>query len=361
MFNPSPIPDTIHTALRQVVLRGILAPMLLLSAELGSLIWPQVVAVRRHAALALLLLPPMGIMGAQAAIAVDIHQHLVSPATARLSNRQPVLARDLIAAMDSARVRRALVLSIAYQFGNPNRAAVANEYEEVKAENDWTAAQAAQYPDRLRAFCGLNPLRDYALDEIARCARDPRMAIGIKLHFGNSDVDLDRPDHVATLKRVFTEANARRMAIVVHMHSSVNQKRRFGAREARVFLEQLLSTAPNVPVQIAHLTGAGGYDDPAVDDALSVFVDAVSRGDVRMRNVYFDVSGVVSLGRSLDKKEIIAARLRQLGVERVLWGSDVFATSKAALLNAHRAFRMLPLTDAEFDTIEHNVPPYMRW
>src|SRR5947209_2104037 len=83
--------------------------------------------------------------GAHAGIAFDIHQHLVSPATARLSNRQPVLARDLIAAMDSARVRRALVLSIAYQFGNPNRPAVEHEYEEVRAENDWTAAQAAQY------------------------------------------------------------------------------------------------------------------------------------------------------------------------------------------------------------------------
>ena len=39
----------------------------------------------------------------------------------------------------------------------------------VKAENDWTAQQVAQYPDRLRAFCSVNPLKPYALDEVARC------------------------------------------------------------------------------------------------------------------------------------------------------------------------------------------------
>jgi hypothetical protein len=43
--------------------------------------------------------------------------------------------------------------------------------------------------DRLRGFCGVNPLRDYALDELARCAEQPglrHVAHGLKLHFGNS-------------------------------------------------------------------------------------------------------------------------------------------------------------------------------
>lgn len=296
---------------------------------------------------------------AQVAVAVDAHQHLLSPVAGKFFSRTPVLARDLISAMDSIGIRRALLLSIAYQYGNPNRPAIENEYEKVKAENDWTAEQAAQFPDRLRAFCSLNPLRDYALDEIARCARDPRLASGIKLHFGNSDVDLDKPEHVTILKRVFSAANTSRMAIVVHMRSSVNQKRPYGAMEARAFVEQVLPSAPDVPVQIAHLTGAGGYDDPTAD-ALSVFVDAIARHDPRVRNVYFDVSGVISLARSLDKKDTIAARLRQLGLERVVWGSDAFA-QVTVIRDAYRAFRVLPLTEVEFRTIEQNVPPYMRW
>jgi hypothetical protein len=46
------------------------------------------------------------------------------------------------------------------------------------------------------------------------------------------------------------------MAIVVHMRSSVTRQRPYGAKQTRVFLEQVLPAAGTVPVQIAHLTGA---------------------------------------------------------------------------------------------------------
>jgi predicted TIM-barrel fold metal-dependent hydrolase len=78
--------------------------------------------------------------------------------------------------LDEAGIRQALVLSLAYQYGNPNRPPVENEYDQVKAENDWTSAQVARFPDRLRGFCSVNPLKDSALEEIARCAKDPWLA-----------------------------------------------------------------------------------------------------------------------------------------------------------------------------------------
>jgi len=74
--------------------------------------------------------------------AVDHHQHLFSPATRALSpTLKDVSADDLIAFLDDAGIRRATVLSIAYQYANPNRPVVEGEYEKVKAENDWTSAQ----------------------------------------------------------------------------------------------------------------------------------------------------------------------------------------------------------------------------
>src|SRR5262249_15584198 len=98
---------------------------------------------------------------------VDYHQHLFSPAAAALVAGNPsapgISASDVIALIDSARIQRALVLSVAYTWGKASRAPVDNEYEQVKAENDWTAQQVAQYPDRLRAFCSFNPLKPYAL------------------------------------------------------------------------------------------------------------------------------------------------------------------------------------------------------
>lgn len=180
-------------------------------------------------------------IGAPAQPLVDYHQHLFHPAVTGLApDTGTVTASELVAYLDAAGIRRALALSVAYQFGNPNRPAVEDEYAKVRAENDWTSEQVARFPDRLRGFCGFNPLLDYALRELARCAQDPRLHYGIKLHFGNSDVDLDNPEHVARLRQVFHEANRRRMAIVVHMRSSVTRERPYGAKEARVFLRELL-------------------------------------------------------------------------------------------------------------------------
>lgn len=285
---------------------------------------------------------------------VDHHQHLFTAALGPVANGLALTAADLIAQLDEAGIRRAAVFSVAYGFGNPNRPAVEHEYDTVKAENDRVARDVARYPDRLRGFCGVNPLKDYALTEIARCARMPSMRYGLKLHFGNSDVMLDNQAHVAKLREVFRAANDARMAIVVHMRSSVTRQRAYGAAQARVFLDEVLPSAPDVTVQIAHLAGAGGYDDPTFDEALGVFVDALAAHDTRMKQVYIEVSGVAGLGRSHDRDPLVAARIRQLGLERILYGSD--GPPQAAWI----AFTQLPLTAAEIATIASNVAPYMR-
>ena len=98
----------------------------------------------------------------------DHHQHLYSPVIAPAAKIEPITAADLIALLDAAGIRRAAVLSQAYAFGNPNRTPqVQNERARVVEENDWTSHEVARFPDRLVGFCGVNPLRDYALEEIA--------------------------------------------------------------------------------------------------------------------------------------------------------------------------------------------------
>src|SRR5438876_11319524 len=109
---------------------------------------------------------------------VDHHQHLFGPPIVEIvagpmaaaMGAKPITAKELVALLDSAGIRRAVVLSVAYMYGNPNRPPVENEYEKVKGENDWTSQQVALYPDRLVAFCSMNPIKAYALDEIRRCA-----------------------------------------------------------------------------------------------------------------------------------------------------------------------------------------------
>lgn len=296
--------------------------------------------------------------------AADHHQHLFSPAMVALldtTNSQKALAaRDVVAHLDSAGIRRAVVLSVAYIYGSPVRT-VEDEYAKVRAENDWNAAQAAEYPERLIAFCGVNPLEDYALDELARCARDPRLRGGIKLHFGNSDVRLENPAHLEQVRRVFRAANEHRMAIVVHVRANISKKRPYGAVQARAFLEHLLPAAPDVPVQVAHLASSGpGYDDPPAHEAMAVLADAVETGDPRTSRLLFDAATNVGRDSSAANEALMVKLIRQVGVDRVLYGSDAAVGDNLRPREGWAAFRRLPLTDREFEQIARNVAPYLR-
>jgi hypothetical protein len=95
----------------------------------------------------------------------DHHQHLFSPelaalmmTTAPVAAVKPRPAADLIAQLDAAGIKRAVVLSTAYIFEQPSRN-IDNAAEKLKRDNDWTSRQVAQFPDRLIGFCGLNPLK----------------------------------------------------------------------------------------------------------------------------------------------------------------------------------------------------------
>ena len=179
--------------------------------------------------------------------AVDHHQHLYNPALGALTLGEPVTSDDLIKLLDQAGIRRAALFSIAYRFGNPNQPAIANEYDKVQAENDRFSREVARYPDRLRGFCASNPLKDYALAEIARCAKDAQMRFGLKLHFGNSDVQLDDPRHVARLREVFRAANDARMAIVMHVRSTISQRVRTAPRRRTRSLPRYCRPRPTCP------------------------------------------------------------------------------------------------------------------
>ena len=301
----------------------------------------------------------------QVAPTADYHQHVFSPVIVKLLNLAPggpqeINARDVVTLLDAAGIRRGLFLSVAYMYGSPSRT-VEDEYAKVRAENDWTAAQAALYPKRLRAFCSFNPLKEYALEELARCAKDPHLRHGLKFHFGNSDVQLDNPEHLEKLRRVFSAANENRMAIVIHLRASISRKRPYGAEQARVFLNQLLPLLSNTHVQIAHLAGTGpGYDDPPADEALAVFAEAIERRDPRTRNLWFDVASCVDLKITPANAALVVKRIRQIGVKRILYGSDAAVGDNLRPRESWASFRRLPLTESEFKQIAKNVAPYLR-
>jgi len=303
---------------------------------------------------------------AQDVPAVDHHQHLYSPAIAALISPPPPAARitpidasDLISLLDAADIRKSVVLSVAYIYGQPTRT-VDDEYEKVKAENDWTSTQVARYPDRLIGFCGVNPLKDYALAELTRCTKDPHLRRGLKLHIGNSGVDYHNQQHIEQLRRVFRAANDNRMPIVIHLRASYSQQLAYGADEARIFLHELVPAAPDVIIQIAHLAGGGAPGDAAAQEALRVFADAVADHEPATKNLYFDVSVGVTPRTTPDDARLVVADMRRIGMARILYGSDGAAGGNPPPREAWAAFRQLPLTSEEFRAIARNVAPYLR-
>lgn len=71
------------------------------------------------------------------------------------------------------------------------------------------------------------------------------------------------------------------------------------------------------------------------------------------------VSGVAGLGDWKSKKQLIASRIREVGIHRILFGSDS-AWTNFTPLQAEVAFHELPLTREELLVIDNNVAPYIR-
>jgi predicted TIM-barrel fold metal-dependent hydrolase len=264
---------------------------------------------------------------------------------------EPLDAQRLVAMLDAAHIKRAVVLSVGYWFDSPAHPST-RSVDAMQAENTWTAEQAARFPDRLIAFCSLNPVSDAAAATLRLCVGDKRFK-GLKLHLANSRVDLLNADHVRRTREVFAAANRARLPIVVHVRNGDH----YGAREARVFLEEILPAAPDIPVQIAHLWGGANF----APDALAVYAAAVAARRPATRNLYFDISDAALVANTPEPAQVVADRIRQIGLDRIFYGSDAAFSNHPDPAGSWAAFRKgIPLSPAEFEKIAHNVAPYLR-
>lgn len=261
-------------------------------------------------------------------------------------------AAQLVALLDEAGIRRAVVLSNAYWFDSHRHPPASDPLPAVRAENDWVADQVARFPDRLVAFCSFNPLAPYALAELERCAASGRFS-GVKLHFGESGVDLLNRGHVEAVRRVVEAANRLHMALIVHVRGDGD----YGAAHAQVMLGEVIAAAPDVPFQIAHLWGGEKLSGPA----LAVYADAVSAQDPRTKRLYFDLAeAALALGDAQDDLGAVVARMRQIGLDRLLYGSDgPTSESETPAASWTRTRTKLPLRGDELRVLANNVAPYL--
>ena len=308
------------------------------------------------------------IRSAEAAAHQDVLSVEIGERSADAPPSEAFTAADAIAALDSAGIDGGLVLSNAYMYGMPD-APAANERALVRAENEYVAAQVAEHSTRLRALCSFNPLAGYAIEEVETCGQDGRIT-GLKLHLANSDLSLRDDAHVEALAGVFEEANRHGLAILIHMRTRESD---YGRADVTAFVDRVLSRAPDVPVQIAHMAGWGGYDD-ATDAALGEFVRAFAEGRINTE-VTFGLGATVfqpgaagadtALMRRTEEANIrLAARIQELGPERVVYATDwpawppVADPAEGVFRNVSLVRTTLPLDAPTLDRILSNVSSF---
>lgn len=292
----------------------------------------------------------------RAAPVVDYHQHLVSPAFAPIAKLPERNGDALVRELDAAGVERAVVLSVGYSFSDERKALVDPD-RLTREENDWTSAQVVRNAPRLIGFCSANPLREAALEELGRCLGLPGMT-GIKLHMGNGGVTLREPAHLARIRQLFALAQRHDAPVLIHMRARGGAN--FGAEDARLFLTQVLPVAPGIEVVVAHLGASGPGYPQQNDEVLAVFAEAAERRDPLMRNVYFDVATNVTAETTAEGAALVAQRIRQLGPDRILYGSDL-SPPGGSIGSGWEIFRSkIALTPAEMQRIASNRTRFVR-
>jgi predicted TIM-barrel fold metal-dependent hydrolase len=292
----------------------------------------------------------------RAAPVIDYHQHLVSPAFAPIVKLPRRDGAALVRELDAAGIERAVVLSVGYSFAD-ERKGLSDPDRLTREENDWTSAEVSRNAPRLIGFCSANPLRPKALDELERSLKLPGM-VGIKLHLGNGGISLREPAHLARMQELFALAQRLRAPVLVHMRARGGGN--YGAEDARIFLDQVVPAAPDIEIVVAHLGASGPGYPTQNDEVMAAFATAAEQKKRPMAHLYFDVATNVTAETTAAELAMVAQRIRQVGAERVLYGSDL-SPPGGSIRQGWEIFRTkVPLTAAELQQIATNRPRFAR-
>ncbi|MEO8337120.1 MAG: amidohydrolase family protein [bacterium] len=260
----------------------------------------------------------------------------------------PVTGAALVERLDADGVRRAFVMSTAYQMAaDVNRTGPLSESEErarVALENDFVAEQCALFPDRLVPFLSVNPKRTYAIEEIDRCVEVHGMR-GLKLHLWNSLVDTRKDADLSALTRVIAHAARRGLPVVAHIF--VGAVPGYGGDDTERFVREVIAPLGTLKISIAHLAGAGGFATQQ-QQCFERLTALCGTGTSLTTRVWTDMAAIFSPRTSPADIARFAELVPQWGYDRLFWGSDSIAGALA------EALTRWPLGDAAWQTIAND-------
>ncbi len=229
----------------------------------------------------------------------DVHSHLGALPGVTPEERMGVLVRH----MDRLGIER-LILSQGYeQYGSHATP------EQVTIENDRVLRAMQQFPDRAYGSLYLNPEHvDASLQEFDRCVRDgPMVCVG--------EVQADLRCNAPQLDPIVERAVA--MSVPVLQHTWLKSMGNEPGESTPYDVVELARRHPQAQLICGHTGGNWELGIRIIRDS---------------RNVYADIAG------SDPTSGFVEMAARELGAERVLYGSDVggrsFASQVAKVLGA---------------------------
>lgn len=260
---------------------------------------------------------------------------------------------DAVRALDEAGIDKGVILSLAYFYGAPELAGSKfDNADYVRAENAYVAEQAGRFPDRLVGFFSVNPLADYAIDEVSYWA-DRGELTGLKLHLANADFDFANPNHMQRLRTIIGIMNDHQLPVVLHLR---NLDPDYGYEDAALFINEIAKHAPAVTFQLAHMAGWGGFD-PNTDGAVQAFLDAIEQRVLDRSRIWFDIAAVVEPQMSRASLALLERRMREIGFDRLLFASDWDEVDQATYTALLR--EKLELSDTEWSKLMSNEAPFL--
>ena len=191
---------------------------------------------------------------------------------------------------------------------------------DVQFGNDALLALERLHPDRIRGYVTVNPnYTAHACAEIARCLGAGM--VGIKLAASRRADD-------RLLDPVCEQARERRVPVLQHVWQ--HRRQDWPGQEASDAVElcALAARHPDVTFILAHIGGGGDWQH-----------SLAALGRVSAENVYVDLSGSGVDGGMLE------SCLAAVGVERLLWGTDL--TMDAGWAKLRYLERLLSPADVE--------------
>ena len=313
-------------------------------------------------------------------LTIDYHTHIQSPEMSKEMEKlcgtfircrdgkiPSTDASDLLRSLDSSKVNRAVIMSVAYMAGMPElELNIDSQKQLARHENEYIAKEAAK-SEKLFSFFSVNPIQDYAKEE-AEYWINKGIHSGLKLHFANADIDLFNTEHVQKIKMLLNVVDSEDMTVLIHLRT---RNPEFGAKEVEIVISELLANSPKSTFIIAHAGSWGGFDE-AAQVSLKAFTNAIKEGKLDKTKIFLDVAAVVVPEdirkyypipeEELEKEaNMFVQQFRELNINNWVFGSDWSPRDNTLEPNKYiEALLKAGMTNEELNEILGNRLPFIK-